>query len=240
MNQYINDFNRTVQVYYDDLKKYKPLTKIKEKRLLKLSKKGNIKAQNEIVEANLKFVFDIAKHYTGRGVSISDLISEGNMGLIKAINKFDETQDVKFISYAVWWIRQAMSECIKKKNILNMVEIDDSLSNVSIFERNVSDEEDEIISQSDRSFSNETEEVKKEISQAQKEIIGKLLNVLNKRERDIIEDYYGLNNHDELTLYEIGAKLNLSSERVRQIKGKSMRKLRSSMLLYKNAGDLLS
>ena len=90
-NQYANDFNRTVITYYNELTKYKPLTKSREKRLLRLCKKGNIKAQNEIIESNLKFVFDIARHYTGRGVPISDLISEGNMGLLKAIDKFDET-----------------------------------------------------------------------------------------------------------------------------------------------------
>ena len=64
MNQYANDFTSTVRVYYDDLKKYKPLTKAKEKRLLKQSKRGSTKAKNELLEANLKFVFDVAKHYT--------------------------------------------------------------------------------------------------------------------------------------------------------------------------------
>ena len=124
MNQYVNDFTRTTQLYFDDLKKYKPLTKAKEKRLLKLSKKGNVKAKNEILESNLKFVFDVAKHYTGRGLSISELISEGNRGLVKAIDKFDEAKDVKFISYAVWWIRQSMFEAIKKKKLLSLVELD--------------------------------------------------------------------------------------------------------------------
>ena len=84
MNQYANDFTRTTQVYYLELKKYKPLTKTKEKRLLKLSRKGNLNAKNEILEANLKFVFDVAKHYTGRGLSISELISEG---LIKPVTR---------------------------------------------------------------------------------------------------------------------------------------------------------
>ena len=116
MNQYVNDFTRTTQLYFDDLKKYKPLTKAKEKRLLKLSKKGNVKAKNEILESNLKFVFDVAKHYTGRGLSISELISEGNMGLVKAIDKFDEAKDVKFISYAVWWIRQSILQAIAEQS----------------------------------------------------------------------------------------------------------------------------
>lgn len=240
MNQYINDFNRTVQVYYDDLKKYKPLTKAKEKRLLKQCKKGNIKAQNELLEANLKFVFDIAKHYTGRGIPISDLISEGNMGLIRAINKFDETQDVKFISYAVWWIRQYILDAIKKKKLLNIVEIEHVESNTNTLETVVSDEEDDVIGRKDKIFSNESEENKKETAQAQKEIITKLLDVLNEREKKIIENYYGLNNCKELTLAEIGEKFNLSSERVRQVKIKSLRKLRSSMMLYDDFEEFLS
>jgi RNA polymerase primary sigma factor len=241
MNQYANDFTNTVKIYYDDLKKYKPLTKAKEKRLLKLSRKGNLKAKNEILEANLKFVFDIAKHYTGRGLSISELISEGNMGLLRAIEKFDEEKDIKFISYAVWWIRQAMLEAIKKKKMLMMVEIDPTDSNDNIFERKVADDEDERIGgASDVGFSNEAEEYKKELKANQKEVIGKLLNSLNSREKEIIEHYYGLSNKRELTLNEIGKKYNLSSERVRQVKLTAIRKLRSSMMMYDDMEELLS
>jgi len=240
MNQYINDFNRTTQVYYDNLKKYKPLTKAKEKRLIKLSRKGNIKAKNELLEANLKFVFNIAKHYTGRGLSISELISEGNMGLMRAVEKFDEEKDIKFISYAVWWIRQGMLEAIKKKKLLTIVEIDNTEPNNTIFERNVSDDEDERMGGiSDIGFSNEAEEHRKEIKASQKEVIGKLLNTLTKREREVIEYYYGLNEKRELTLNEIGCKLGLSSERVRQVKSKSIRKLRSSMMMYDDMEELL-
>ena len=241
MNQYVNDFSRITQIYYDDLKKYKPLTKAKEKRLLKLSRKGNLKAKNEILEANLKFVFDIAKHYTGRGLSISELISEGNMGLLRAIEKFDEEKDIKFISYAVWWIRQSMLEAIKKKKMLMMVEIDPADSNDSIFERKIADDEDERIGgASDIGFSNEAEEYKKELKADQKEVIGKLLNSLNSREKEIIEHYYGLSNKRELTLNEIGKKYNLSSERVRQVKLTAIRKLRSSMMMYDDMEELLS
>ena len=240
MNQYANDFTRTTQTYYDELKKYKPLTKAKERRLLRLCKKGNVKAQNEIIECNLKFVFDIAKHYTGRGIPISDLISEGNMGLIRAIDKFDESKDVKFISYAVWWIRQYMLDAIKKKKLMNLVELDTSNNTSTSMDKVISDEEDEMVGFIDKSFSNESDEYKREMNQAQKEVIKKLLNVLNKRERDIIENYYGLNDKEELNLLEIGKKFNLSSERVRQIKLTSFKKLRSSMLMYDDMKELLN
>lgn len=237
MNQYANDFTETVRAYYDDLKKYKPLTKAKEKRLLKKCKKGNLKAKNEILEANLRFVFDIAKHYTGRGVPISELISDGNMGLLKAIDKFDESKDVKFISYAVWWIRQAMLESIKKRNAINFVEIEPNVDNDSSMDKKlIEDDEDDVSFNND--LSNENDEKSREVTDNQRNIITSLIGTLSDRERDIVENYYGINNKKELTLTDIGKKYNLSSERVRQIKLNAIRKLRSKILLYDDLEDL--
>lgn len=237
MNQYANDFTETVRVYYDDLKKYKPLTKAKEKRLLKKCKKGNLKAKNEILEANLRFVFDIAKHYTGRGVPISELISDGNIGLLRAIEKFDESKDVKFISYAVWWIRQAMLESIKRRNAINFVEIEPNTDNDSSMDKKlIEDDEDDVSFNND--FSNENDEKSIEVSENQRNIITSLIGTLSDRERDIVENYYGINDKKELTLTDIGKKHNLSSERVRQIKLNAIRKLRSKILLYDDLEDL--
>jgi len=237
MNQYANDFTETVRVYYDDLKKYKPLTKAKERRLLKKCKKGNLKAKNEILEANLRFVFDIARHYTGRGVPISELISDGNMGLLRAIEKFDESKDVKFISYAVLWIRQAMLESIKKKNSINFVEIEPNTDNDSYMDKKlIEDDEDDISFNHD--FSNENDEKSREVTDNQRNIIKNLIGTLSDRERDIVENYYGINDKKELTLTDIGKKYNLSSERVRQIKLNAIRKLRSKILLYDDLEDL--
>ena len=237
MNQYANDFTETVRVYYDDLKKYKPLTKAKERRLLKKCKKGNLKAKNEILEANLRFVFDIAKHYTGRGVPISELISDGNIGLLRAIEKFDESKDVKFISYAVWWIRQAMLESIKRRNAINFVEIEPNTDNDSSMDKKlIEDDEDDASFNND--FSNENDEKSMEVSENQRNIITSLIGTLSDRERDIVENYYGINDKKELTLTDIGKKYNLSSERVRQIKLNAIRKLRSKILLYDDLEDL--
>ena len=237
MNQYANDFTETVRVYYDDLKKYKPLTKAKERRLLKKCKKGNLKAKNEILEANLRFVFDIAKHYTGRGVPISELISDGNMGLLRAIDKFDESKDVKFISYAVWWIRQAMLESIKKRNAISFVEIEPNTDNDSSIDKKlIEDDEDDVSFNND--FSNENDEKSREVTENQRNIITSLIDTLSDRERDIVENYYGINDKKELTLTDIGKKYNLSSERVRQIKLNAIRKLRSKILLYDDLEDL--
>ena len=230
MNQYVNDFTRTTEIYYNELKKFKPLTRAKEKKLIKKCKKGNLKAKNEIIEANLKFVFDIAKKYTGRGVPILELISEGNMGLLKAIDKFDETRDIKFISYAVWWIRQAMSDAIKKRNLINFVDIDTERSNDTkfdkIFTSEDNDDEDEGIQ-----FSNEENESYEEINSAQSDLVSRVLLVLHEREREIIESYYGINGKEELTLNEMGEKYHLTSERVSQIKKLGLKKLLREILV---------
>lgn len=237
MNQYANDFTTTVKIYYDELKKYKPLTKAKERKLLRLCKKGNLKAKNEILESNLRFVFEVAKHYTGRGVPISDLISEGNLGLIRAIDKFDESKDVKFISYAVWWIRQAMLESIKNRNVLNSIEIEPNESNNVVIETKIMDEEDD--DYKDTSPSTELDEQNKELIASQKNVISKLLNVLNEREKYVVENFYGLNDKKEMTLTDIGKTFGISSERTRQIKLNAIRKLRSKAMLIDNSEEFL-
>ena len=240
MNQYVNDFTSTVRTYYDELKKYKPLSRTRERRLLKLCKRGDEKAKNELLEANLKFVFDIAKRYTGRGISIDELISEGNIGLIKAVDKFDENQDVKFISYAVWWIKHSMLEAIRKNKLIKYVELDNENGNSYVIEKKVADEEDESVSSCESVFSNEHDEKKRERNIEQIKVVSSLLSILNQREKYVIENYYGINNKNELTLSEIGCELNLSSERVRQIKLNAIRKLRSKALLYDNIEDIFN
>lgn len=231
-NQYVNDFNDSVRAYYEDLRKYKPLSRREERKLLKQFKKGNIQAKNKILEHNLRFVFDIAKRYSGRGVSMGDLISEGNIGLVRAIEKFDDARDVKFISYAVWWIRQAMLEAIKNNKLINTVEIEPSSSNDEIISRKVSDDEDENVSYYDVGFSNENEERRKETMENQRAIVANLMNSLTDREKELIEKFYGLNNKKEMTLTEIGKEYGISIERARQIKLTAIRKLRSNVMLY--------
>ena len=115
MNDYVNDFNEAVKSYYESLKKCTPISREEEKKLLTLAKQGDISAKNKIIESNLRFVFNIAKKYKGYGVPINELISEGNIGLLKAIEKFDDTKDVKFISYAVWWVKHMIFTFVKTK-----------------------------------------------------------------------------------------------------------------------------
>ena len=114
MGTFQNDYTDNVKIYYKDLKKCEPIPFSYERELILKSKEGDVEARNKIIESNLRFVFNIARKYTGKGIPISDLISEGNLGLVKAIEKFDTTKDVKFITYAVYWIREYMSASIRK------------------------------------------------------------------------------------------------------------------------------
>lgn len=103
------------QQYLKDIAKYPLLTKPEEQELIKLAAAGNKKALNHLVISNLRFVINIAFMYRGQGLTINELINEGNLGLIEAAGRFDPSQKIKFISYAVWWIRQGITRAISEK-----------------------------------------------------------------------------------------------------------------------------
>jgi RNA polymerase primary sigma factor len=226
------------------------------------------RAKEKLINANLRFVVSVAKQYQHQGLTLTDLIDEGNIGLIKAAEKFDETRGFKFISYAVWWIRQSILQAIAEQsrivrlplnqvgsvNKINKVlskfeqenerrpsveEISEKLDlpeekideAMSVNSRHVSvdapfvDGEDnsllDVLINDDAPMADKTlvmESLKAEINNA--------LKMLNERERNVIEAFYGI-NQPELTLEEIGSKYNLTRERVRQIKEKAIRRLRT-------------
>src|SRR5574344_1384704 len=101
--------------YLNDIAKYPLLTRGQEKVLLERTAKGDRRALNLLVKSNLKFVVNIANLYKGQGLDVNELINEGNMGLIEAARRFDPSQKIKFISYAVWWIRQNITRAISEK-----------------------------------------------------------------------------------------------------------------------------
>ena len=108
----INESNRSLSQYLEEIGKFEPLHPSREVELAQAIKKGNRLAMKELVEANLRFVVSVAKDYQGQGLPLTDLINEGNLGLIKAAERFDETRGFKFISYAVWWIRQSILQAL--------------------------------------------------------------------------------------------------------------------------------
>jgi len=108
----INDANRALSKYLDEIGNFEPLTPAEEIDLAGKVKQGDRRALKTLCEANLRFVVSVAKDYQGQGLPLTDLINEGNLGLIKAAERFDETRGFKFISYAVWWIRQSILQAL--------------------------------------------------------------------------------------------------------------------------------
>lgn len=234
-----NDFSESVKVYYRELKMYRPIPRDEERRLLKLAKQGDIEARNKIVNSNLRFVFNIAKKYRNNGVDIADLISAGNSGMFKAIERFDMSRDVKFFSYAVWWIRQHMMKEIAnhRERGANESGFDDVFSvkqhNDNIYPEDDADDTDD----SQNGISDSTSDLYE--VQQKHFVVEKLLAKLDDRERLIISKYFGIeDDSDGHNVNEISKELNLSSERVRQLKIKAINTMRAEVFDIKEADFL--
>lgn len=117
-NTHVRDDRDVYFQYLNDISKYPLLTKEQEKVLLQKVREGSREAMDMLVKANLRFVVNIANLYKGQGIDVNELINEGNMGLIEAARRFDHTQKIKFISYAVWWVRQNITRAIAERGRL--------------------------------------------------------------------------------------------------------------------------
>ena len=243
------------------------LTVDEEVELAQRIRKGDRKALEKLTKANLRFVVSVAKQYQNQGLSLPDLINEGNLGLIKAAEKFDETRGFKFISYAVWWIRQSILQAIAEQSRivrlpLNQVSSVNKINRVlNKFEQEnerrpsvdeIADKvelpEDKIIDAmkvNGRHISVDAPFVEGEdnslldimvnddapladrslVMESLRDEITRALSMLNDRERNIIECFFGI-RQPEMTLEEIGERFGLTRERVRQIKEKAIRRLR--------------
>ncbi|MGH7457272.1 MAG: sigma-70 family RNA polymerase sigma factor, partial [bacterium] len=111
-----NRTKQSIEKYLEEIGGYSPLAPEEEIELARQIRKGNSRALDKLVKANLRFVISVAKEYQGQGLPLQDLISEGNLGLIKAAQRFDETRGFKFISYAVWWIRQSILQALAEQS----------------------------------------------------------------------------------------------------------------------------
>lgn len=211
------EYSKNIEQYFSEMKHYKTLTQGEEKELGERIRKGDRKALNKLVQHNLKFVVSIVKNYRNRGIPFEDLIAEGNMGLIRAAEKFDGTKNTRFITYAVWWIKSYINELFRK-DCPEEVNVDDYVLNGKSYEseQNLVNEqfENELVLLSDRNTN-----------------VDELINCLRKRERDIIVKFYGLNGSKEMNLDEIGKSLNLSNERIRQIKDVALIKIKTYVLM---------
>jgi RNA polymerase primary sigma factor len=191
-----------------------------------------------LVEANLRFVVSYAKRYRGLGVSFLDLIHEGNLGLIEAARRFDPSRNVKFITYAVWWVREAMMHALagetrafsfppKLLNTLRHGGDDVSLSDPVAAGRDdgPSRELGDLLPQEQIAIEDEM------IHQSDLDELASALSDLDGKEREVVRLRFGLEDDEEHTLQEIGDRLHLSRERVRQIETRAKDKLRRSAKL---------
>lgn len=261
----------SLEKYLQEIGKEPLITPDEEVRLAQRIKNGDQQALDKLVRANLRFVVSVAKQYQNQGLSLPDLINEGNLGLIKAADRFDETKGFKFISYAVWWIRQSILQAIAEQSrmvrlplnqlsTLNKVKkafskleqqyerepsyeeismtieisperISDSLGNSgyhkSFDEPLVQGGEEKIIEQfsSEKEYPDEQADYTLMHESLRKEI-DRSLSTLSEREREVIKLFHGIGVKHSLTLEEIGEKLDLTRERIRQIKEKAIRRLR--------------
>ena len=263
-----NRESASLDKYLQEIGREELVSPEEEVELAQRIRKGDQKALEKLTKANLRFVVSVAKQYQNQGLSLPDLINEGNLGLIKAAEKFDETRGFKFISYAVWWIRQSILQALAEQSRivrlpLNQVgslnkinkalskfeqenerqpsseelsemidvpkdKISDTLRvsgrHVSVDAPFVEDEDNSLLDvlpnddspSADRGLVNES--LNTEIERA--------LSTLSSREREIIKSFFGI-GCQEMTLEEIGERFGLTRERVRQIKEKAIRRLKS-------------
>ena len=225
-NKSVIEYDKSADIYFKEIGKTKPLTKDEEYSLWKKYKEENdIDSRNKLVSANLKFVATIAKKYIGMGLSYGELIAEGNVGLIKALDNFDGDKGFKIISYSVWWIKQSILEALKKRNVMDAEDLP-NLKNKDDF---IEEEDEEEIDENENIVFDEEENNDK--IRDGKTMVGLLMNFLSEKERNIITIYYGLNGKKPKTLEEIGKELGISKERVRQINKNSFIKMRTAAML---------
>ena len=210
-----------LSTYFNDIQNIRRLTRREEQILSEKIQKGDEQALNKLVYHNLRFVVNIAKNYRNSNVPFADIISEGNLGLIRAAHKFDSTKGVKFISYAVWWIKNSINECIEKYNRDNeTLSYDDYTINKC--------------TDLDHKFEQINEDFEEKINniQSRKDAIESLMKCLHEREIKILTLFFGLNGGREMTLEEVGKEMCLTNERVRQIKDSALSKLKCEVLTY--------
>ena len=210
-----------LSTYFNDIQNIRRLTRREEQILSEKIQKGDEQALNKLVYHNLRFVVNIAKNYRNSNVPFADIISEGNLGLIRAAHKFDSTKGVKFISYAVWWIKNSINECIEKYNRDNeTLSYDDYTINKC--------------TDLDHKFEQINEDFEEKINniQSRKDAIESLMKCLHEREIKILTLFFGLNGGKEMTLEEVGKEMCLTNERVRQIKDGALSKLKCEVLTY--------
>jgi RNA polymerase primary sigma factor len=267
--QVTNRETASLDKYLQEIGRVDLITAEEEVELAKRIKAGDQIALEKLTKANLRFVVSVSKQYQNQGLSLPDLINEGNLGLIKAAQRFDETRGFKFISYAVWWIRQSILQALAEQSRIVRLPLNKigSINKINKafakleqeFERPPTpaelaevlemtlDEVKQSMRNSGRHVSMDAPLTTNEdggtlmdvmanndapktdhvlMAESLQKEIERSLSTLTDKEREIIRLFFGIGMNHGLTLEEIGAKFNLTRERVRQIKEKAIRRLR--------------
>ena len=248
-----NRESESLEKYLQEISKEELISAEEETELAQRIRQGDQKAVERLAKANLRFVVSVAKQYQNQGMSLTDLINEGNLGLLKAAQKYDETRGFKFISYAVWWIRQSIMQALAEQSRivrlpLNQVGAVNKINRaVNRFEqeheRKPSTQElsDDVDLPMDAPFSDSDDSSlldllanddipdtdRSLVDESLKTEVSQALMTLSERERNIVKAFFGI-GQPEMTLDEIGMKFGLTRERVRQIKEKALRHLRNN------------
>jgi RNA polymerase primary sigma factor len=255
-------------IYLRDISRHKALSAAEECEYAVRIRKGDAKALEKLIKANLRFVVSVARNYQNQGLPLCDLINEGNLGLIRAARRFDEKKNFKFISYAVWWIRQSILQGLAKQSRIvkvplnqvgtihrigktrakleqklhrppNTREVAEELgipeedvhhtykignTHTSLDAPVMHDSDARLVDiLADKEQQNPEEII---LENSLREAIDKSLSMLNWRERSVIKMYYGIGEETAYTLEEIGSQVNITRERVRQIKERALEKLK--------------
>lgn len=216
--------------YLDEIGRGQLLSEEEEARLSARIQNGDERALNRLIEANLRFVVVIARQYQGQGLAMEDLVSEGNMGLMKAARKYDASKGLRFVNYAVVFIRQQIEKALKKEGAEQRVEstrdgqtrsVDAPLgskANVSLLSVLVNADSP----QADQRVYNANLE----------DAVERTLLTLNERETAVVNAYFGI-GEERLTMAEIGERMNLKRERVRQIRDRAVRRMKKNMRIFR-------
>jgi len=270
VKQVTNRDTPSLEKYLHEIAKVPLLNSESEFELARRIRLGDENALEKLIRANLRFVVSVSKQYQNQGLSLPDLINEGNLGLIKAAQRFDETRGFKFISYAVWWIRQSILQSLAEQarivriplnkigsiNKINKVfsdleqkfEREPSLQEVAEALEIAPEDVKEVLKSAGRHVSMDAPLREDEdttlhdvllnsdapgpdyslIADSLRKEIERVLSMLTYREANVIRLYFGLNTRYQYTLEEIGEEFNLTRERVRQIKEKAIKRLKSA------------
>ena len=245
--------DESLKRYMEDIRKTRPISREEEQKLFDRCRRGDLSARNRIIKANMRFVLKVALQYRGCPIPLSDLVNEGSMGLIRAVESFDNSRGIKFISYAVWWMKAYITKAINETGSMIRLPANQCLRvRKALKEQGQGKEMDEevrgLIQTAGRGMSfdapmgpdtttsfqevlrderaaNPEDELEKHSTG---ELVREILSELPEREAQVITGLFGMDQNAPQTLREVGVGLNISHERVRQLRDQALRRMRAS------------